>query len=104
MTRKCLRIFIKNVRFLSFLCSHYTGTKQQVSLLRRKDPEGSHTNFKDIGRLEQICCGWMLPVTFCLTKAIILVCSIRTVQNSIMCTAVVNWRVKHWLVLHVENC
>jgi len=32
---------------------------------------------------------------FCLHKAIVLVCSICTVQDSRMCTAVVNWRVKH---------
>ena len=42
--------------------------------------------------------------TFCLNKAIVLVCSIRTVQDSRMCITVVKRRVDDWLVLHVENC
>ena len=87
----------------TFFCSLYTGTKQQLSLIKRNFPEGSHIKWKDVDRLEQICCGWILQVTFCLNKRLKNF-PIRTVQDSRMCTAVVNCRVKQWLVLHVENC
>ena len=44
-----------------------------------------------------------VKVYILLNMAVVLVCSIRTVQDSRMCTALMNRRVKHWLLLHVEN-
>ena len=104
MARKCFINLHKYIRMCTLLCSLYTGNKQQLSLLRRKDPESYHTNWKDISRLELICCGWKLRVIFCLNKTINLLFSNPNLQENKMCTAVVNWILKHWFMLDVGNC
>jgi hypothetical protein len=101
----------------------YSGTKEQVRLLRGTDrevssnksegkrPLGTNLLWMDCEVYVLYCAEQQnvhsrcelqsetLPVVTC--GELLAVC---IVQDSRMCTAVVNWRVKHCLLLHVENC